>query len=141
MVAPPPGRFATIIDWPSCAETDSNTMRGMTSVALPAVNGTITRIGLVGQDCARDCARLGATAASTAAAASAVQDAHRGATGRVMPFVPGLAFQALRSGWTQARPSGRPDSLADAQQRHHSGGGRWLIALTRQLRVTTMNSV
>ncbi len=34
---------------PSCAETWSITTRAITSVALPGVNGTIRRIGFVGQ--------------------------------------------------------------------------------------------
>src|SRR5436190_1556513 len=38
-----------MIDWPSCADNCSNTVRGVTSVALPAVSGTITRIGRAGQ--------------------------------------------------------------------------------------------
>jgi hypothetical protein len=34
--------------WPTCFDTCSNTVRGTRSVALPAENGTITRIDFVG---------------------------------------------------------------------------------------------
>ena len=51
MELPAPGRFSITIGWPTCFDTSSNTMRAITSVALPAVSGTTTLIGLVGQAC------------------------------------------------------------------------------------------
>ena len=38
---------------PSCRPSGSNTIRATMSIVLPAVNGMITRIGLVGQLCAQ----------------------------------------------------------------------------------------
>ena len=38
-----------MIGWPSCGESCSNTMRGTTSVALPAPNGMTARIVRDGQ--------------------------------------------------------------------------------------------
>ena len=49
VVPPAPVRFSTAMLWPSCAESCSNTTRGMMSVVLPAPTGTIARNGLVGQ--------------------------------------------------------------------------------------------
>ena len=54
IVPPAPGRFSTTKGWPSCSDSRCATVRAMMSVALPAVNGTITVTRLVGQDC--DCA-------------------------------------------------------------------------------------
>jgi hypothetical protein len=34
--------------WPSAAESGSSTMRPMTSMVEPALNGTIARMGLAG---------------------------------------------------------------------------------------------
>jgi hypothetical protein len=51
-VPPAPPRFSTMIAWPSRADSSSNTMRGITSVALPAPNGMIARMGFVGHVCA-----------------------------------------------------------------------------------------
>ena len=43
---PAPGRFSITIGWPTCCDTWSNTMRAITSLALPAVSGTTTdRLG------------------------------------------------------------------------------------------------
>src|SRR5262245_16599200 len=52
MVPPAPGRFSTTNGWPSCSARRCVTVRAMMSVALPAVNGTITCTRLVGHDCA-----------------------------------------------------------------------------------------
>src|SRR5262245_59496704 len=49
MVLPAPGRVSTMIGWPSCADSWSATMRPMTSLALPAVSGTMMRTGFDGQ--------------------------------------------------------------------------------------------
>ena len=49
MELPAPGRFSMTMVWPTCFDTSSNTIRAITSVALPAVSGTTTLIGLVGQ--------------------------------------------------------------------------------------------
>jgi hypothetical protein len=43
---PAPGRFSMTIGWPTCRDTSSNTMRAITSVALPGASGTTTLIGL-----------------------------------------------------------------------------------------------
>ena len=51
-VPPAPPRFSTITGWPIWVDTCSITARATMSTALPAVNGTITRTGLVGQLCA-----------------------------------------------------------------------------------------
>ena len=57
--------------WPICLPTCSNTMRPTTSVALPAVNGTMTLMGcLAGQSCAE--ATIGANR-STAKARTSVR--------------------------------------------------------------------
>src|SRR5262245_50129838 len=52
MVPPAPPRFSTTIGWPSSTASGSNTVRGMTSVALPALNGMKALIGFAGQVCA-----------------------------------------------------------------------------------------
>jgi hypothetical protein len=49
IVPPPPGRFSISTGWPSCPDSFSATVRAMMSVALPGVNGTITRSGFAGQ--------------------------------------------------------------------------------------------
>src|SRR3974390_2305124 len=49
MAVAPPGRFSTTIDCPICSCTLAKTVRGMMSVALPGLYGTITRIGFAGQ--------------------------------------------------------------------------------------------
>jgi hypothetical protein len=49
MVVPAPPRFSTMMGCPNCADKGSNTVRGTTSVALPAPNGTIAWSGLLGQ--------------------------------------------------------------------------------------------
>jgi len=54
IVPPAPMRFSMTIGWPSCFCTSAKTVRGMMSVALPGVNGTIARIGRVGQSSASD---------------------------------------------------------------------------------------
>src|SRR5215467_4853169 len=51
IVPPAPDRFSIIIDWPSLPDSCSNTVCGTMSEALPAVNGTIARIGSVGHVC------------------------------------------------------------------------------------------
>src|SRR5665213_298607 len=48
-VPPAPPLFSTVIGWPSSLESASNTVRGMTSVALPAPNGMKARMGCEGQ--------------------------------------------------------------------------------------------
>jgi hypothetical protein len=48
IVPPAPTRFSTMMFWPSCTESCSNTTRGMMSVVLPAATGTIARSGFVG---------------------------------------------------------------------------------------------
>ena len=46
IVPPAPPRFSTMIDWPSCCDSGSNTMRATMSIVEPAVNGMMARIGL-----------------------------------------------------------------------------------------------
>jgi hypothetical protein len=53
---------------PSCRDSGSNTIRETMSMLLPAVTGTMTRICLAGQFCAR--ATRGSTGAMAAAASS-----------------------------------------------------------------------
>ena len=48
-VPPAPPRLSTMIGCPRAAPSLSPTTRAMMSVVLPAVNGTITLIGLLGQ--------------------------------------------------------------------------------------------
>ena len=50
IVPPAPPRFSTTIDWPSWLCNCSNTIRGITSVAEPAPNGTTALIGRLGQE-------------------------------------------------------------------------------------------
>src|SRR4051812_36567139 len=67
MVPPAPGRFSTITGWPHAAVSRSPMSRATTSVALPAVNGTMMWIGRDGYAscaCAADC--QSAAAASSA---------------------------------------------------------------------------
>src|SRR5262249_54846617 len=52
-VPPAPGRTSTTIACPRFCDTWSSTTRPVVSEALPAANGLITRIGRVGQSCAR----------------------------------------------------------------------------------------
>src|SRR5687767_6881955 len=47
-----PGRFSISTGWPQIAVSFSATMRGMRSEAPPGANGTITRTGFCGHDCA-----------------------------------------------------------------------------------------
>ena len=49
---PAPGRFSTITCWPHISVSFGPIVRASASVALPAPNGTMMRIGLVGKDCA-----------------------------------------------------------------------------------------
>src|SRR5438270_1012218 len=49
MVPPAPGLFSITMGWPRPLLMLSATVRPMMSVTLPAVKGTIIRIGLVGQ--------------------------------------------------------------------------------------------
>ena len=51
-VPPAPGRFSTTKGWPNCSDSRCATVRAMMSVALPAVNGTMTVTRLLGHDCA-----------------------------------------------------------------------------------------
>src|SRR5262245_16779691 len=64
MEPPAPARFSTTSGWPSWLAMRSNTMRGITSVALPAPNGITARIGRSGHASAR---ALGAQALDDAA--------------------------------------------------------------------------
>src|SRR5690348_11354173 len=48
MVPPAPGRFSTMIGWPSCLASRSRTVRATMSVAAPAANGTTALMGLAG---------------------------------------------------------------------------------------------
>ena len=57
MTLPPPGRFSITSGWPSPLLTSGSMMRARLSVPPPAPNGTIRRIGRVGQDCAKASAR------------------------------------------------------------------------------------
>src|SRR5215470_9412863 len=52
IVPPAPARFSTTNGCPSCSDRRCVTVRAMMSVALPAVNGTMTCTRLVGHDCA-----------------------------------------------------------------------------------------
>src|SRR4030081_278354 len=45
MVPPAPGRDSNTKPWPICLPTCSNTGRAIESIALPAGNGVISRIG------------------------------------------------------------------------------------------------
>src|SRR6476619_318654 len=49
MVVPAPPRFSTTMGCPNCDDKGSNTVRGTTSVALPAPHRMIAWIGLLGQ--------------------------------------------------------------------------------------------
>src|SRR5215470_2816776 len=70
IVPPAPARFSTTNGCPSCSDRRCVTVRAMMSVALPAVNGTMTCTRLVGHDCAS--AALETT--HTAIAATHIQD-------------------------------------------------------------------
>ncbi len=69
---------------PSCAETWSITTRDMTSVALPGVRGTISRIGFAGQPGAEACAQAGVQVPGKPANAMAAASHQRNVLGLVM---------------------------------------------------------
>ena len=69
---------------PSCADTWSITTRAMTSVALPGVRGTISRIGFVGQPGAEACAQAGVQVPGKPANAMAAASHQRNVLGLVM---------------------------------------------------------
>ena len=52
MVPPAPPMFSMTTCWPSVRDMCSATIRAVTSVVPPAVNGTIKVIGRVGKFCA-----------------------------------------------------------------------------------------
>src|SRR4249919_816755 len=60
MLPPAPGRFSAITCWPSALVSWSAITRARMSVDWPGGKGTMMRIGLVGQACAK---ALGASAA------------------------------------------------------------------------------
>src|SRR5205814_992784 len=64
IVPPAPGLFSTTNGWLSLIDSACATARATTSVALPAVKGTITCTGLVGYSCA---STVEAASAATAA--------------------------------------------------------------------------
>src|SRR3954470_9120305 len=69
IVPPAPGLFSTIAGWPQAAFSLSPTRRATTSVALPAVNGTMMWIALDGYAscaCATPCSNAVADARSVA---------------------------------------------------------------------------
>ena len=78
IVPPAPGRLSTITGWPHAALSRSPTMRAITSVALPGVNGTMIRIGF---------ARIGAAPCASAAGAAAHAHADANAVIAVLIFV------------------------------------------------------
>src|SRR5262245_60319909 len=82
IVPPAPARFSTTMGWPSCLESWSKTSRGITSTALPAPNGTIALIGLVGQACA---SAIRETVGSAAAPAARCRNRLRGSFISVPP--------------------------------------------------------
>jgi len=75
MAPPPPPRFSTTTGWPRFLLNSSDTMRAMMSVVPPAGNGTISRIGLLGNAWAE------AASGSTAQAASSAPPSRRGNRG------------------------------------------------------------
>src|SRR5215475_11380091 len=66
MLPPAPVRFSTTTGWPSRPASWSDTVRAMMSMALPAVTGTITCSGLLGQLCACDAVELSTETARAA---------------------------------------------------------------------------
>src|SRR5262249_25102126 len=94
MVPPAPARFSTTIGWPSWLESWSKTSRGTTSTALPAPNGTIALIGLVGQACAR--ATYG-KADSAAAPAAICRNRRRGSFIFIMDLPPSIGARGART--------------------------------------------
>ncbi len=52
MLPAAPGRFSISTGWPHSVCSFSPTRRGIRSEAPPGANGTITRTGFCGQDCA-----------------------------------------------------------------------------------------
>src|SRR5262249_21050635 len=70
IVPPPPGLFSMTNGWPSCRETWSSTTRATVSLALPAVNGLMTCIALVGQ-------ASGSAAAAVATSATPAMALHK----------------------------------------------------------------
>src|SRR5215471_11003869 len=56
MLPPPPTRFSTTSCWPSRSASFCATSRATVSELLPAVNGTMKRIGRSGQRASADCA-------------------------------------------------------------------------------------
>src|SRR6187402_1872432 len=67
IVPPAPGRFSTITGWPQAALSRSPTRRATTSVALPAVNGTMMWMAREGYEscaCAAACQNTAADANS-----------------------------------------------------------------------------
>jgi hypothetical protein len=93
-VPPAPARFSTTIGWPSWLESWSKTSRGTTSTALPAPNGTIALIGLVGQACAR--ATYG-KADSAAAPAAICRNRRRGSFIFIMDLPPSIGARGART--------------------------------------------
>src|SRR4051812_32723488 len=67
IVPPAPGRFSTMTGWPHAALSRSPISRATTSVALPAVNGTMMRMardGYASCPCAATCQNTAADASS-----------------------------------------------------------------------------
>jgi hypothetical protein len=56
MLPPPPTRFSTTSGWPKRSASFCATNRATMSELLPAVNGTMSRIGRSGQRASADCA-------------------------------------------------------------------------------------
>src|SRR5690606_5969049 len=82
-----PGRFSTMMVWPSRCASLSMTMRVVVSVAPPGVYGTMTLIGLFGQASAASAgparvAPASAAEADSSAASAARRD--RAARGKVL---------------------------------------------------------
>src|SRR5258706_7092438 len=108
MVPPAPGRFSTITGWPRLAASLSVTLRPMTSVTLPGVKGTITRIVRLGKgSCASACVARASNAAATI-------------DGPLLMGASGLGFRSgLRSGISAGRM--RKHQLHDLELRDVDG--------------------
>jgi hypothetical protein len=116
MAPPAPGRFSTMMGWPTFAATCSNTVRGKRSVALPGANGTTTVTRLVGHDCVGD--DCGVCARSTLAAPIASKIASKQAA-----ITANAPRRAMRTFLTRPPP-------APANARESAPTGRLCASLT-----------
>src|SRR5262249_12177596 len=73
MLPPPPTRFSTTSGWPKRSASFCATSRATVSELLPAVNGTMNRIGRSGQRASADCAWATSAASRLVSNASATR--------------------------------------------------------------------